>query len=73
MFAHTQKYYELVPAQQSGTKFTVRPLQLAFKKNPDGERSDDQTHDAQPGTDRTQHSYPLHEFIEDPMKKRGRE
>jgi hypothetical protein len=73
-FAHTQTYYELVAAEQPGTKLTIGPLQLSFEKDADGERPDDQAHDAQPGTDRTQHSAtPLHEFIEDPMKKRGRE
>jgi hypothetical protein len=74
MFAHTQKYYGLVTKEQSRTKFTIGPLQLAFEKDADEEGPDDQTHDAQPGTDRTQHSLNLlHEFIEDPIKNRGQE
>jgi hypothetical protein len=53
-------------------------LQLLFKKDPDGERPDNQAHNTKPGTNRVPHgtySLLIHderdsEFIEDPMKKK---
>jgi len=77
-----QKWWRLVSAQQPRTQFPVGPLQLFFKEDTDEERPDDEAHNTKPRTDRVPHgSYSLliiwtngdSEFIEDPMKKRGRE